>query len=288
MTRQNVRVRARGLGAELKDLRNQADMSLREVTDRLGWSPPTLSRIENGLRDSTPEEIASLLVLYKVTGARNDRLVRLARTIDQSGWWEIGASDLPSQLTALCAFEAEATKITACGIVLIPGLLQTPEYIRAVMRTGGVPEDAIDDRIAVRLSRQRILTRRKPPVFEAIIDEMALRRPMVDAADMAAQLRHLVKLAAQPHVTIRVLRNPRHPAVAGPYVILDFLPPALTFVHLEHFDSSAFIDDTDEVRSFQALTETVAQMALTPGSSQEFMAHLARQYEAEGHQDGRR
>lgn len=134
----------------------------------------------------------------------------------------------------------------------------------------------------MRLGRQRILDRRKPPVLDVIIDEVALRRPMMDPAEMAAQLRHLVKLAAKPYVTIRVLRNPRHPAVAGPYVILDFRPPGQTFVHLEHFDSSAFIDNPDEVRSFQALTETVAQMALTPGSSQKFMAHLARQYEAEG------
>lgn len=286
MTRQNVRAKARGLGAELADLRIQAGLTLREVADRLDWSAPTLSRIENGIRDTTTEEVAELLVVYKITGARRDHLVQLARTIDQSGWWETSASGRPGQLTALCAFEAEASKITAVGVVLVPGLLQTPDYIRAVMETGGVPDDAIDDWVAVRLGRQGILSRRNPPVFEAIIDEYALLRPMTDPDEMAEQLRHLVRMAAKPDVTVRVLRNPRHPAVAGSYVMLDFPPPAQPFVHLEHFESSLFLDEPDEVRSFRTLTETLVQMSLDPGASQQFLAHLARRYE-EGHGNGR-
>ena len=103
MTRQNVRAKARGLGAELADLRQQAGMTLREVPDRLDWSAPT---------------------------------------IDQPGWWETSASALPGQLTALYAFESEATRMTEFGLVLVPGLLQTPEYVRALMESGRVPEDS--------------------------------------------------------------------------------------------------------------------------------------------------
>ena len=290
MARQNVRAKARGLGAELAELRQQAGMTLRDVAARLGWSPPTLCRIENGTRDTTTEEVAALLVVYKITGARHDRLVRLARTIDQPGWWETSASGLPGQLTALCAFEAEATKITTVGVILVPGLLQTAEYARAVMETGGVADDAIDDWVAVRLGRQGILSRRDPPAFEAIIDEYALRRPMADAADMANQLSHLVRMAAKPHVTLRVLRTPRHPAVAGSYVMLGFPPPAQPFVHLEHFESSLFLDEPGEVGSFEDLTDTLVQLALDPGASQEFMAYLAQRYsaEAKGRHDDRR
>lgn len=286
MPRQNVRAKARGLGAELADLRQQAGLTLRDVAGRLGWSAPTLCRIENGARDTTTEEVAALLVVYKITGARRDHLVQLARTIDQSGWWETSAGGLPGQLTALCAFEAEATKITTVGVILIPGLLQTAEYARAVMETGGVPDDAIDDWVAIRLGRQGILSLRNPPALEAIIDEYALRRPMAEPSGMADQLRHLVRMAAKPHVTLRVLRNPRHPAVSGSFVTLDFPPPAQPFVHLEHFESSLFLDEPDEVRSFRALTDSLVEMALDAGSSQEFLAHLARWYEVEGRANG--
>ena len=285
MPRQNVRAKARGLGAELADLRDKAGLTLRDVADRLGWSAPTVCRIENGARDTTTEEVAALLVVYGVIGKRRDRLLQLARAIDQPGWWESTA--LGGQLSALCEFEAGASKITGVGIILIPGLLQTPEYIRAVMETGGVPREAIDDRIAIRLGRQKILSRRKPPAIEMIIDESALRRAMGGPAMMAEQLRHIVREAAKPHVTVRVLRNPRHPAIAGPYVLLEFPPPSQPFVHLEHFKSSMFLDEPEDVGEYCGLTAMLNAMALDPGSSREFMAHLAQRYEAEGRKDGR-
>lgn len=289
MTRQNVRAKARGLGAELADLRAQAGLTLREVADLLDWSAPTLSRVENGMRDTTSEEVAALLVVYKITGAKKDRLVHMARTIDQPGWWETSAGDLPGQLVALRAFEAKAVKITTFGLTLAPGLLQTDSYARAVMRTAGVPDGSMDKRAAARRGRQEILSRRNPPMFQAIIDEGALTRTIGGPAIMAEQVRHIVRMAAKPNVNVQVLRNPDHPAVGGSYHILEFPPPAQAFVHLEHFASSLFLDEPDDVGSFQTLTATVAGMALDSRSSQEFMAHLARRYQAEakGHLDGR-
>lgn len=290
MTRQNVRAKARGLGAELADLRIQAGLTLREVCELLDMSPPTLSRVENGKRDTTSEEVAALLVVYKITGVKKNRLVHMARTIDQPGWWETAAGDLPGQLVALRAFEAQAEKITAFGLTLVPGLLQTEGNARAVMKTAGVADDLIDKWTAVRLGRQEILSRRNPLVLHAIIDEAALFRTIGSPAIMAEQVRHIVRMAAKPNLNIQVLRNPDHPAVGGSYVILEFPPPAQAFVHLEHFASSLFLDEPDDVGSFQTLTARVAGMALDSRSSQEFMAHLAQRYEAEakGHLDGRR
>ena len=279
MTRQNVRAKARGLGAELADLRQQAGMTLRDVAGRLGWSAPTLCRIENGTRDTTTEEVAALLVIYKITGARNDRLVELARTIDQPGWWETSASGLPGQLTALCAFEAEATKITDVCMILVPGLLQTAEYARAVMDATVTPGSVIDARLAVRLGRQGILSRRHPPAIHTIIDEAVLHRPLGGPRVMAEQLRHIIRLAAKPHVTVRVLRQAAHPALAGTYLTLEFPPPARPFVHLEHMQSSMFLDEAEDVDAFLATTATLADVALEPAHSRDFLAYMARRYE---------
>lgn len=257
MARENVRAKARGLGAELADLREQSGLTLREVAERLGWSAPTLSRIENGKRDSSPEEIASLLVVYKITGARNDRMVSMAKTIDQSGWWEFTDDGLSRHLTALRAFESEATRLTDVAMILVPGLLQTPEYARAVMEATGV--DQIDDRVAIRVGRQAVLCRRRPPELHAIIDETALRRPLGGAEIMAAQLRRLVQEAARPYIIIQVLRHAKYPALAGSYYTLEFPAPAPPFALLENLTSSAFLDDEDAVRTFQSTTVTLSQ-----------------------------
>jgi transcriptional regulator with XRE-family HTH domain len=279
MTRQNVRAKARGLGAELADLRAQAGMTLREVADRLGWSAPTLCRIENGTRDTTTEEVAALLVIYKITGARNDRLVELARTIDQPGWWETSASGLPGQLTALCAFEAEATKITDVSMILVPGLLQTADYARAVMEATGVPDGSTESMVAVRLGRQAILSRRLPPALHVILDEAVLRRPMGGPAVMAAQIRYLIGQAARPNITVQVLRQAEHQGLDGSYFLLEFSPPAKPFVHLEHLRSSLFLDEPDDVSAFQAVTATLAHTALDPASTRDVLARFARRYE---------
>lgn len=281
MTRMNVRVKARGLGAQLADLRAQADMTLREVAERLDWSAPVLSRIENGKRDSTPEEIAALLVIYKVTGARNDRMVNLARTIDQPSWWETSASGLPGQTIALCAFEAEATKITEVGMLLLPGILQTGGYARAVMEAVRTPSGVVDNMVAVRLGRQAILNRRNPPELHMIIDHTALKRPLGGPDVMAEQIRHLITQSARPNITIQVMCQVAHEGLDGMYVILDFPHPATPIVHLEHTHSSLFLDEEADVRLFQDITARLADGALDPASSRDYLARLAHQYESE-------
>jgi len=281
MSRANVRVKARGLGTQLADLRAQSGMKLREVAGRLGWSPPTLSRIENGLRDSTPEEVAALLVVYKVTGVRHGHLVNLARTIDQPGWWETSASGLPGQLIALCAFEAEATKIGGVSMILVPGLLQTETYMRAMMESAGAPPDSIEARVSTRLGRQAVLARRKPPELHAILDEAALHRRIGSPLIMAEQMRHLIKMAARPNIRVQVIGNSGHAGVDGSYVTLEFPMPAQPFVHLEHMRSSLFLDEPDDVQDFLDTTVKLSGKALSPARSQEYLARLARRYEAE-------
>lgn len=280
MGRENVRAKARGLGAELADLREQAGMTLREVAERLDWSAPTISRIENGKRDSTPEEIASLLVLYKVTGARNDRMVDMARTIDQSGWCEMNTTGISGQLVALRAFEAEATKISGLNMTMIPGLLQTAGYIRALMEAGEAPRALIEKRISTRLKRQELLDRRTPPELHMILDEAVLHRAIGGPVIMAGQLRHLVKMSARPNIVIQVLRQAGHPGADGPYVTLEFPPPAKPFVHLENLCASMFVDEPDDVQVYLDITDNLAGKALDPARSREFLAHMAHRYEA--------
>lgn len=256
-------------------------MTLREVAERLDWSAPTLSRIENGMRDSTPEEIAALLVVYKVTGAKHGYLVNLARTIDQPGWWATSSTGLAGQLIALCAFEAEATKFTEFRMNVVPGILQTEAYARALMEAMSVPDHLANDMVSVRLGRQEILSRRNRPELHAIIDQSVLHRPLGGRSIMADQLRHLITQSARPDSTIQVLREPGHGALDGSYIILEFPPPAKPMVHLEHLRSSMFLDEDEDVQVFQDTTATIARKALDPATTREYLAHLAHRYESE-------
>jgi transcriptional regulator with XRE-family HTH domain len=281
MVKQVATVRARGLGAELRGLRNKTGMTVREVGDRLGWSAATLSRTENGLRSASTEDVAALLAVYGISGYVRDRLIAMARENGQNGWLEPAGLTMPSQLPALIGFEAEATEIFNVELNLIPGLLQTPRYTRAQMTAGGVHPKSVEARVATRLGRQAILTKPCAPQFLAILDEAVLRRPIGGREVMAEQLRHLVKLTAQRNVTLLVIPFSvgAHAALTGAYVVLNF-EKAPTIVHLEHKRSSLFLDDQADVAFFVQGLTALRRSALTPERSAKFIANVAAEYES--------
>lgn len=280
MSKRPATVRARGLGAELRELRNATGLSTREVAERVGWSASTVNRIENGNRAVTSEDVAALLVIYGVTGQERDRLLELAREASQPGWWETGSPALPTQLSALIRFETEASRIVDVGLVLVPGLLQTPEYARAVMVSSKVPEPEIDPRVATRMGRQVVLTRPEPPEFVAIIDEAALRRPIGGHAVMAEQLQHLLKVADRPHVTLQIVpfSCDGHVSLHGSFVLLEFAKAAAV-VHHEHKRSSIFLDEPEDVQPYAEVARILQEEALNSDESADFVAAIAAEYE---------
>lgn len=280
MPRRPPSARARGLGAELRDLRAGHSLTSRSVAAQLGWSPSTLSRLENGLRGISVEEVAALLVVYKVTGAERDRLLALARDIDRPGWWETGLPGLPNQLSALIGFESQASRIVDVAMLLVPGLLQTADYARAVMVDGGVAAHEVEPRVVTRLGRQTVLSRPDPPDLHVLLDEGVVRRPVGGPDVMAGQLRHIVALGRRPAVTVQVIPFGvgAHLGVHGSYVALDF-EKSSSIVHLEHLRSSLFVDEPEDVRPFLDAVDTLAGQALDPTGSAEFLEAAADAYE---------
>jgi transcriptional regulator with XRE-family HTH domain len=271
--------RMRSLATELKDLRTEAGLNTRDAAKAVGMSASTLNRLENGGKTIEAEDVSALLVAYGVTGPDRERLMNLSREPHLSGWWETGGTPLPQQLPALIRFESEATRLTDVSMLLIPGLLQTPEYIRAIMSSGGVLGPEMEAMVATRLGRQGLLSRPKPPIYPAIIDEAALRRPVGGAEVMALQIRHIIQLARKPHVDILVIpfaAGP-HTGLDGTYFLLDFAK-ARTIAYLEHKRSSLFLDDPEDVAPFHKATDTLVRMALGPADSLDFLAKMANDY----------
>src|SRR5580704_1093256 len=184
-------VRQRRLAAELRRLRG--DRTGDEVAAALGWSPSKVSRYELARTGPNLAEVGKLLDYYGVTGPHREQVLALAREASQKGWWEAYSDALPEELIALIALEDEATSSWMWQVDLIPGLLQTEEYARQIIRGGyqvGIPllPSQIDQRVEVRLRRQNILTRDNPMEFSVVLDESVLLRRNTDTQVMRAQL----------------------------------------------------------------------------------------------------
>jgi len=279
MTDKHSASRARALAAELRDLRRQAKLNTRDAAKRIGISSASLNRAELGTRMPPPEEVSALMAIYGVTGLAKERVLALARSANPTGWWEIGNNALPKQLPTLINFESQATRIIHFQPLVVPGLLQTHAYMRALMQSGGIPDEDAEPRVATRAGRQTGLTRKNPPRYTAIMDEAVLRRPFGGRAVMAQQIRRIIELCELTNVTIQVIPFERggYP-IYGPFLLLQFAK-ALDIVHLEHKQASGFLDDPEDTAPFQALADTLKAAALGPAETSEFLAAVAAEYD---------
>jgi transcriptional regulator with XRE-family HTH domain len=271
----------RQLGAELRRLRERAGRSAADVAVALSWSESKLSRIETAHTGIRNQDLDRLLEFYDVGEDARRRIRALAVQSRQRGWWEAYGDVLPNPYEALIGFEAEAATINTYEAQIVPGLLQTAEYARAVIRSDGVFEDdgVIDQRVAVRMARQAVLTRDPPPTFWAVVDEAVLRRPIGGADVQRRQLLRLLDVGDLPMVTIQVLpfAAGAHRALAGSFVILEFAnPDEHPLVHCEGMTGGVFWGRPDELRSYWVSFEALRSASLSPNESLGFISAVAR------------
>lgn len=282
MPKPRPKPQARGLAAGLRALRKEAKLPMQWVADQLGWSQPTISRIEAGKRIVTPEEVSALLATYRVTGEERDRLIDMARDTDRNGWLETGTAGIPTQTTMLAQYETEATRLVSVDLMTVPGLLQTRAYTSAVMRAVGVAPAGIEPRVNLRQRRQRILDATAPPHLTAILDEAALRRPQGGPRVMAEQLEHLLVMAQRPNIELRVIPfdHGGHAAVSGTYMQLEFAT-ASPVVHVESRGAGIFLDEPGDVAIYLDTSVSLRSVALEHEPSVRFVAAVAAEYKRE-------
>ena len=271
--------RTLGLAAELRDRRQAANLTLRQVAALVDLSISTLSRVENGTRRISPEDTATLLSVYGVSGPDRKRLLTLAHEQNRSGWWEFEGNDLPKNLSALVEIEQRSDRITHAAMLRVPGLLQTPDYIRTTLNVIGFPRDRQRAMLEARLRRQQVLSGHSGPRYLAIIDEAALRRPTGTNAVMRDQLAHLAEVANLPRVELRVIPFDHGPHVGqdGSFVLLESRR-ARSLVYLELPQSAMFLDAPNELRVYQETAARLVHKALTSSESVKFIRSLALTY----------
>ena len=271
-------VRSRQVAAELRRLRENAAMSGAEVALRLGMSPSKVSRLETGNSGLQVEDVAALLGLYQVPATRREELIDLVRRAEERGWWQRQGAGLPELWRSLMDFEATATRIQNFEPLFVPGLLQTAEYCRAVIRGADatLSEAELDNLVASRMARQALLTRASAPQFLAVLDEAALRRPIGEPGVLRRQLHHLVSVAERPNVTLRVvpLAAGAHAGLHGPFVILEFDGEA-ALVHVENQRTGLFLEEAADLAGYRLALGNILNVALAPPASVELIAALA-------------
>jgi transcriptional regulator with XRE-family HTH domain len=268
-------VRRRRLAHEMLQFREDARLTREEVAERMDWHPTKLWRIETARSGVTTADLRHLLEIYGVTEIRRrDALIALARNARQRGWWTSYGDALAGSYVPL---EAEATSIRTYEPTYIPGLLQTEDYTRAVMRVGlyGTP-DEIDRRVTVRMMRQQLHKRDEPPALWAVIDEAALRRPVGGRDVMCAQLDHLIEMSERSHVRLQVLPLSvgAHPSMGGAFVILDYAAEP-SIIYLETPTDGLYLEKREQIDRYNVIFDDLRAEALGPDASLRFIATVS-------------
>jgi len=271
-------VRRRRLAAELHRLRERSGLTGDQVAERLGWSPSKISRIENTRSGLKLTDARKLFDLYEVDARHRGELLALAREAGRKAWWESYSDALPSAYAFYIALEAEAKLSWEREVQIVPGLLQTEDYARAVIRrhmdsTATIPPGEIEKRVEVRLARQQVLTSEESLELSVILDESVLARQIGDSSVMRAQLKKLLECADLPSVTLQVHPLERPQAIGtDSFVLLQFDPAHETSLHdvvyLETLNGGIYIERENETYQYRLAFQRMMTEAFSPAQSQ--------------------
>ncbi|MEY2230233.1 MULTISPECIES: helix-turn-helix domain-containing protein [Streptomyces] len=278
----NPTVSRRRLGSELRRLREISGMTTQQVAARLLISQPKISLLENGRRVIKPRDVRDLCGLYGVRDQRRvDDLMQMARESGRQGWWN-AYDDVP--YGAYIGLETEAAAVRCYEPLVIPGLLQTSSYARAVI-AGTIPHATAEQaatRLEVRMRRQdRLRTPGNPLRLWVVLDASALWRVVGSREIMREQLEHLTHLSAQPHITVQVLPHDvgAHPGVSGQFTLLEFAEATdAGVVYLERFTSDLYLEKRSDVRRYSDMYAHVQAQALSPDVTRSFVEEVIKVY----------
>lgn len=267
------------LGGQLRKLRESKKITREAAGDAIRGSHAKISRLELGRTSFKERDIRDLLTLYGVDDPEErESFLELARKANEPGWWHRYGDLLPPWFSTYLGLEQAASKIRTYESHLVPGLLQTPDYARAVVTLGYEDSDT-DRRVAFRQRRQEILHRADPPVIWAVLDEAALHRPVGGRDVHRAQMEHLLDLTRLPNVTIQVVpfSAGEHAAAGSSFTILRFAETELPdIVYLEQLTSALYLDRREDLALYLSVMDRLSVQAAPPEESRRIIADYTK------------
>ncbi|KLJ03318.1 DUF5753 domain-containing protein [Streptomyces albidoflavus] len=280
-------VRRRRLGAKLRALRGE--LTLDEVSEASNglFVTSKLSRIETAKSAAKAKDVETLLDLYaslgrEVSDELRSALVTLTKEGSQRGWWHSYRGVLSPVYADLISLESEAESISTWQVGVIPGLLQTADYAREIIRATAMSEAIearVDALVEVRLARQAILTRESPVTLWAIIAEHTLLSRSENKDMMREQLARLLTMGQRPNVNIQVLRSaaPLHVGQMGSFTVLGFGPhPDLDVVHTESLSATLYVEERDKVAAHRDAWQRLTSAAESVEASTDLITQIRK------------
>lgn len=224
-----------------------------------------------------------LLKAYGIADAETDAFVELAEEANRPGWWQRYHDVLPDWFSMYVSLEGAASLLRMYEPHFVPGLLQTEDYARSVMRSGAVgqarPED-IERHVALRMQRQSLLAGPDSPKLWVVMDETVLRRPVGSADTMRGQIDRLLEATGMPHVTLQIAEfsTGHHPGTYGPFVLFRFGVPELPdMVYSEYLTGAVYFDARPEVASYLEVMDRMAAQAATAQRTKEILRDFRKE-----------
>jgi transcriptional regulator with XRE-family HTH domain len=271
-----------GLGGALRRRREAAGVTREQAGEAIRASPAKISRLELGRVGFKERDVADLLTCYGVRDpAERAQFLELARQANTPGWWHRYSDLLPSWFETYLGLEQAASVIRSYELQFVPGLLQTRDYARAVTMLGHSDPVEIERRVELRVQRQALLTGPHPPTLWAVVDEAALRRPLLGPEHSRAQIAHLIEMNELPHISLQVapFSYGGHAAAGGPFAILRFADPDLPdIVYLEQLISAHYLDKRADVEHYVAVMERLCAQVEQPERTEEILTRIRSEF----------
>ena len=276
MTSPSPTVRRRELGARLRALRTTAGLTVDEVASRMEVSPAKISRIETAARGVSVADVRFLCDLYGVTGEDRDRLLTMTRDSRRRSWWQ--QYGLPESLATYIGLEDAAVSIHQYETSLVPPLLQTEQYARALI-AGAAPDlsaEQVEALVQARLTRQGLLTAEQPPELWTVVDEAALHRLVGGTEVMRAQLAALADRSRPRNVVVQVipLEAGAHPGMDSAFAILQ-LREVSDVVYVEGLIGNFYLQNPNDIARYRRAFDQLRAIAMSPRDSRDRITALA-------------
>ncbi|GGU27506.1 helix-turn-helix transcriptional regulator [Streptomyces griseoviridis] len=268
------------LGSQLRRLREARGITREAAGYSIRASESKISRMELGRVSFKTRDVEDLLTLYGITDEQERAsLLSLAREANVAGWWHSYSDVLPSWFPTYVGLEGAASVIRVYEVQFVHGLLQTPEYARAVVRRGlGEANEAdVERRVTLRLERQKYLVAENAPEFHIVLDEAALRRPYGDREVMRGQLQHLIEMSERPNIRLQVMPFGfgGHSGESGAFTLLSFPESDLSdVVYLEQLTSALYLDKAEDVAQYEKAMKDLQRDSPGPDESRDVLRGL--------------
>jgi transcriptional regulator with XRE-family HTH domain len=289
--RKSPTVKRRRVAATLRSLRTNTGLTLEEAGRRVAHDGTWLSRIEKAENGIHVNDLRPLLELYGITGEEAQAVIEINQGARTRGWWQPYKKDIPDWFSDYVGMESEATFIRTYEAQVVPGILQTERYARAVLEASPKPPTAaeIERLVKLRMERHATLTDNDSPQLRAIIDEGALRRIVGSGEVMREQIDHLLSMSKLNKVDLLVLpfEAGAHAGLDGPFVLFEFeaapkgypdtVEPRVVFI--DYLAGAYYMEEPPELAVYNAAWDRLAGLADTPANSRRRLRTIAESLE---------